>query len=161
MNRHNHPEPRAFPRRLLAIAPAAAVLSMAACGGSGAASGTPQERVQTRIDQVVEICQDEDWAKAAGYFTYRGSDRERKYKDTYDASDDRERRSAKRACDALLYEAFPDATASYEFGEYSVEKESEGAWHIQVVKFPEHPNADPLYVAMLEIEGRMVIGDLD
>lgn len=136
-------------------------LALGACGGSGAASGTPEERVHARIDSVVKVCRDEDWKAAAGYFAYRGSDRERKYKDTYDGNDDKERYAARRSgCDGLL-DAFPERSASYRFADYRVEEESEGAWHVQVLDFPDHPDANPVYVAMLEINNRMVIGDVD
>ncbi len=129
--------------------------------GEAASGGTPEQRAQAAVHEVVETCRQEDWAAAAPHFVYRGDDASRAWKDTWDPEDEMERLRAKSGCDGLLYGAFPETDSAYELGEIFVEKESEGTWYVQELTFPEEPDAEPVLVALLEIDGRMVVGDVD
>lgn len=144
----------------------AAVLATAlvACGcaeGRSVQSGPPEERVEAAIEEVVEVCRQESWTEAAHYFVYRGDDPSRKWQDTLDPSDDEDLRQAERGCEELLRDGFPEPDSAFELGEVNVEEESEGVWYAQEVTFPDDPDAGPIVVALLEVDGLMAIGDID
>lgn len=126
-----------------------------------APASSPEDRAAATIRDAVETCRSEDWAGATAHFAYRGDDESRKWKDTWDPADEKERLRAKAGCDELLYGAFPETDSRYELGELSVEEESEGTWYVQEVSFPEDSDTAPIVVALLEVDGKMVIGDVD
>lgn len=137
-------------RPFILISAAAALL--AGCGESG----TPRERVENNLAQLVKACGNKggDYSGAAGLVAYNGSDRDRKYKDL--ASAEGEDRSILNST-CYRISKLMNGKNSYVLTQFQEEPESEGTWYVQTVKF-ENVTAQ---LAFLDIKGTMALGDID
>lgn len=155
---------RARPGARLLTAPGAIALTIVAlsgCDSTGRAAAIPEAKARTLIERTAQACRARAWSEAAGYFAYSGPDRSRKFKDVYEPDNEQElHRVQTGGCDGLFY-GFSDPNAEFAFGEFSTDSENEAFWYIQELTFPNDPDASPVHVAMLEIDGRLVIGDVD
>lgn len=134
-------------------------LLMAGCNAS--VDDELESSARGLIDRTVTACRAGNWAEAAGYFAYSGADTTRRYADVYDPTHEEELMRVKSGgCGGLFY-AFPAVDIDYAFGPFSIERDGDVLWYMQELYFPGTHQADRAVVAMLEIKGRLAIGDVD
>ncbi|MDJ0520462.1 MAG: hypothetical protein QNJ90_00150 [Planctomycetota bacterium] len=126
------------------------LLLLSACG----AGDSKDARARAALEELFAAARAEDYAKAAPRVVYRGRDKDRKWKDTYDAEKPEDRELLERALrevKAKVGEGTP------EWLEFRSEKESEGEWLAWKVK----TSQGTFWFACLEIDGRVALGDID
>lgn len=132
-------------------------LVILSCSGTG--KGTLEERAHKRTEELFKLIKNKDYALAADYIVYRGPDRNRKWQDTYNYDDPDERERVENTCirirDYLLI------AEKWEFGEFTVETESEGSWYIQEVIFHIEKSIERRYFVYLVIDNKLALGDID
>ncbi|HKR01185.1 MAG TPA: hypothetical protein VJT09_10955, partial [Pyrinomonadaceae bacterium] len=122
--------------------------------------GSPDsETVETRLDELFELCRRGDASGAATYFVYRGPDKSREWKDTYRAGVPAERAAVGEMC--LRIKGYLDKSLDYTSGEVRVKRESEGEWHVVEVTFRQEEESQKITFAFLRVKGRFAIGDID
>lgn len=138
-----------------------AVMALFVAGCNDSVDDDLETSARDLIDRTVAACRAGNWAEAAGYFAYSGSDPTRRYSDVYNPVHEQELMRVKSGgCGGLFY-AFPGLDIDYAFGSLSIEKDDDRFWYMQELTFPDDRRADPAVVVMLEIEGRLAIGDID
>lgn len=134
-------------------------LLMAGCNAS--VNDELESSARDLIDRTVTACRAGNWAEAAGYFAYSGADTARRYADVYDPAHEEELMRVKSGgCGGLFY-AFPAVDIDYAFGSFSIERDGDLSWYLQELNFRGTHQAERAVVAMLEIKGRLAIGDVD
>ena len=123
------------------------------------ASTSDRKPVKTRLTELFGLCKAGDSNAAAGYFVYRGPDKNRKWKDTYRAADVAERAEVRDACARI--NSYLDNSQGYTFGPVKIERESEGEWHAVEVTFRQGGETKRVIFAFLPVKGQYSIGDID
>jgi hypothetical protein len=117
------------------------------------------ETVETRLTELFDICKNDEAEAAAAYFVYRGPDKSREWKDTFNASDKVEKAAVGELCRRI--KGYLDESEGYLLGEVKVERESEGEWHALEVSFQKGGEVKKVIFAFLQIKGQFAIGDID
>ena len=118
-----------------------------------------RETVKERLLEVFDRCKAGEHDKAAAYFVYRGPDKSREWKDVLRASNPQERKAVERYCERII--RYLDASTGYDFGEFKVERESEGEWNVWEFILKHGDRSKKVYFAFLKIKGKYAIGDID
>lgn len=103
---------------------------------------------------LAAACNAQDWALAARYIAYRGSNDSRDFKDTFKPEVQKELDEIVDVCGAFDE---MELARGFKVKSYQTETESEGKWHILVVNGAEGEAA----LAFLLIKGRYALGDID
>lgn len=92
---------------------------------------------------------------AADYIVYSGSDETSQWKDTYDYDNETERYQVEQTCRRI--NSYLELAPDWVFGEFKKDKESEGTWYVWEFLF----GSKKVYFALLKINGRYCLGDID
>lgn len=117
------------------------------------------ETVKERLLEVFDLCKAGEHGKAAAYFVYRGPDKSREWKDVLKASNPQERKAVERYCERI--KGYLDGSTGYDFGEFKVERESEGEWNVWEFILKHGDERKKVYFAFLKVKGKYAIGDID
>ena len=137
----------------------ARVFLVAALASSLSAGAGERRPVKTRLTELFGLCKAGDFGAAAGYFVYRGPDKNREWKDTYRAADAAERAEVQAGCARI--KSYLDESRGHTFGPVKVERESEGEWHVIAVSFKRGAETKRAVFAFLPVKGQFSIGDID
>lgn len=117
------------------------------------------EAVKERLLELFDLCKAGEHDKAAAYFVYRGPDKQREWKDVLKAGNPQERKAVESYCERI--KGYLDASTGYDFGEFKVERESEGEWNVWEFIFKHGDQSKKVYFAFLKVKGKYAIGDID
>lgn len=137
----------------------ARVFLIAALASSLSAGTGRRKPVKTRLTQLFGLCKAGNVSAAAGYFVYRGPDKNREWKDTYRAADAAERAAVQDGCARI--KSYLDESRGHTFGPVKVERESEGEWRVVEVTFKQGAGTKRAIFAFLPVKGQFSIGDID
>jgi hypothetical protein len=121
--------------------------------------GDEAAKVETRLTELFELCKQGDAETAAAYFVYRGADQSRKWRDTFRASDAVEKAGVEELCRRI--KGYLDESEGYHVSALTVERESEGEWHVLEVSFGQDGRTKKVRFAFLPIKGKFSLGDID
>lgn len=144
--------------RNIFFSPFALILILSFCS-LGDRDSRKQERVKQALLRVFDLCKVSDYSRLAGYFVYRGPEKRREWKDVYDASNEKEMRKVELLSAQIC--GYLEMHDSYEFVEFTMEKEPEGEWCVWKVAFNSEEKTTNVYFAFLKIKGNYAIGDID
>jgi len=97
--------------------------------------------------------------KAAGLIVYRGDDKKRAWKTFADYSNAEEKKGVDEVC--LRINGTVNQDSSYTITKYITEKESEGTWHVLLVRYKRKGTEKKAAFAFLKIGNRFGLGDID
>ena len=86
------------------------------------------EKVKERLQELFELCLNDDYSEAASYFVYRGQDTSRKWIDVYCSENEEDMKEVRGLCNRIkgyIYE-----NLEYSFYKYYEEEESEKEWFV-------------------------------
>ncbi|MEO6539501.1 MAG: hypothetical protein ABIN74_00870 [Ferruginibacter sp.] len=123
------------------------------------------------LHELLRICRSIDFAdpkvsefgyfyKAAPYIIYRGDDKARSWKVFADYSKPDEKKGVDAICEHMNQTANQDSTG-YRIIKYSTEKESEGTWHVLLVRYKRKAVEKTTAFAFLKIGNKFGLGDID
>ncbi|MEO6252643.1 MAG: hypothetical protein ABIO79_05025 [Ferruginibacter sp.] len=98
--------------------------------------------------------------KAAPYIVYQGDDKARSWKVFADYTKADEKKGVDEVCERLNQTANQDS-AGYRIIEYFTEKESEGTWHVLLVRYKRKAVEKTTAYAFLKIGNKFGLGDID
>jgi hypothetical protein len=127
-------------------------------------------QVAKTLHDLFGICRSVDFAdpkvsslgtfyKAAPYIIYRGSNKERAWKDFTDYSTADEKLRVNEVCERINRTANQDS--AYKIIKYFTEKESEGTWHVLMVTYKRKGVDKTTAFAFLKVGNRFGLGDID
>ena len=128
-------------------------------------------QVAKTLHELLFICRTVDFSdpqvknlgtfyKAAPYIVYRGEDQKRAWKTMSDYSNEYEKKGVDDVCERINRTANQDSTG-YTIIKYLTEKESEGTWHVLVVRYKKKGVEKTAAFAFLKIGTRFGLGDID
>lgn len=117
------------------------------------------EAAKGRLLELFDLCKAGEHDKAAAYFVYRGPDKKREWKDVLKASNLQERKAVESYCQRI--KGYLEGSTGYAFGEFKVERESEGEWNVWEFIFKHGDQSKKVYFAFLKVKGKYAIGDID
>ena len=144
---------------LLMIIPLLSFSSAAAQADDDKRISDQSETVKERLLEIFELCQVGAHDKAAAYFVYRGPDKSREWKDVLRPRNPQERKAVESYCERI--KGYLDGSTGYDFGEFKVERESEGEWNVWEFIFKHGDERKTVYFAFLKVKGKYAIGDID
>lgn len=97
--------------------------------------------------------------KAAPYIVYRGEDKKRAWKDFANYSKEDEKKGVDETC--LRINETVNRDTAYTITRYFTEKESEGTWHILLVRYHKKGTMREAAFAFLKIGNKFGLGDID
>jgi hypothetical protein len=123
------------------------------------------------LHDLLKICRSVDWAdpkttqlgffyKAAPYIIYRGNDKTRAWKVFADYSKAEDKKGVDGVCEKINQTANQDSSG-YKIIKYFTEKESEGTWHILLVRYKKKAVEKTTAYAFLKIGNKFGLGDID
>lgn len=116
--------------------------------------------VQQAVEQLFEVCRDNDFSQAADLLVYRGDNAERKWKSAYRWENEDEQLAVSSQC-AKIQVMLTDLD-SYDFKEFFKENESEGEWNIWVVDMNySDGSTEEMSFAYLRVKNNFLLGDID
>jgi hypothetical protein len=126
--------------------------------------------VAKTFTSLLQICKTVDWAdpkttqlgtfyKAAPYIVYRGDDKKRAWKDFANYSNATEKNGVNAAC--LRINETVNRDTAYSITQYLTEKETEGTWHILLVRYTKNGSTKEAAFAFLKIGNSFALGDID
>jgi hypothetical protein len=138
---------------------------------SGQSKKADSTAVAAVLHDLLKICRTVDFAdpkttqlgtfyKAAPYIIYQGGDKSRKWKSfaNYALPDDK--RGVDQVCERINQSANQDSNG-YKIVEYRTEQESEGRWHILLVKYKKKDRERMAAFAFLKVGNKFGLGDID
>jgi hypothetical protein len=119
---------------------------------------------------LLTVCKNVDFAnpetvnkgmlyKAAQYIIYRGADKKKAWKTFTDYSKAEDKKRVEEVCMRINGTITPDT--DYRIVKYSTEKESEGTWHVLMVRYKKDGAEKEAAFAFLKIGKRFGLGDID
>jgi len=131
---------------------------------------TDSTAAATALRSLLSICKNVDFAdpktnelgmfyKAAPYIIYRGSDKERAWKDFANYTNAEEKKGVDGICTRINESVNRDS--SYTIVKYFTEKESEGIWHVLMLNYKKNGIEKKAAFAFLKISNRFGLGDID
>ncbi len=126
--------------------------------------------VAKTFTELLAICKKVDWAdpkttelgtfyKAAPYIVYRGEDAKRKWKTFADYTKEEDKKGVDAVC--LRINENVNRDTAYTITKYFTEKESEGTWHVLMVRYTKKGAAKEAAFAFLKIGSKYGLGDID
>jgi hypothetical protein len=97
--------------------------------------------------------------KAAPYIVYRGNDKNRAWKSFANYSKAEDKQGVDGVC--IRINETVNRDSSYRIVQYLTQKESEGNWHILMVRYQKKGQEKEAAFAFLKIGKRMGLGDID
>lgn len=134
-------------------------LSFFACTASKTAGSSSEVKAQKQLEKLIALVKKEDYINLAKMVVYRGDDKDRKWKDVCNplvAEELRQAEGVGQQVKKYLGEDF-----KYTYKEYVSETESEGTWHVLILKTTYRGEAKDRAFAFLEIKGVFALGDID
>ena len=113
-----------------------------------------EELSKKELEKIFNLCKLDKDFKLAQYVVYRGDDEARKWKDSSHPKRQDEMKAVRKMKSSIKKYL---AKGEYTFEEFFQEEESEGVWNVWKVNF----NGKSVYFAMLKINGKYAIGDID
>ena len=130
------------------------------CTNSKSSSGNSTEaKVKKQFEKILELVKKEDYKKLAPLIVYRGEDKARKWKDICSATEAIELDRVKNIASKIKKYLGEDFKYSYD--KYESETESEGTWHVLILKTTYKGESKNRAFAFLEIKGVFALGDID
>jgi hypothetical protein len=97
--------------------------------------------------------------KAGQYIVYRGDDKKRAWKTFTDYSKAEDKKRVEKVC--MRINETITLNTHYRIVKYSTEKESEGTWHVLMVRYKKDGAEKETAFAFLKIGKRFGLGDID
>jgi hypothetical protein len=137
---------------------------------AGQSSVSDSASVATILKELLNICAKVDFGdpkvqtlgtfyKAASYIVYQGENEQRKWKDIADYTKPEDKKGVDEVCYRINSTVNQDS--SYQIIKYTMEKESEGTWHVLVVSYIRKGQLKKSAFAFLKIKNRFALGDID
>ncbi len=122
------------------------------------------------LNALLTVCKNVDFAdpqttskgmfyKAAQYIVYRGADKKRAWKTFANYSKAADKRAVDEVC--IRINETINRDSSYRIVQYLSQKESEGTWHILIVRYQQKGEEKEAAFAFLKIGKRFALGDID
>ncbi len=124
-----------------------------------AGCSSSEEDSKKDIEKIIELAKANDLGALANFIVYRGPDKARKWKDSYDVKDGWEKERVDSMAESIR-KIFSD-DSSYEFGKFQKKTQSEGEWHVWEISVKNKSETKTVIFAMLKIGDHYVIGDID
>jgi hypothetical protein len=123
------------------------------------------------LHKLLKICRTVDFAdpktsqlgmfyKAAPYIIYQGEDKSRKWKSFANYALPADKRGVDQVCERINQSANQDSIG-YKIVEYRTERESEGVWHVLLVKYKKNDRERTSAFAFLKLGNKFGLGDID
>lgn len=116
-------------------------------------------RVVNTLQELLLICKNKTFPKAANYIIYRGSDKKRNWKDYAKYKNVEEKQNVDGVCERINSTVNQDP--NYKIVKFFTEKESEGKWYIVEVSYLKSGEPKKALFAFLKVKGHFGIGDID
>jgi hypothetical protein len=97
--------------------------------------------------------------RAAPYIIYRGADKNRAWKTFTNYSKAEDKQAVDEIC--MRINGSINRSSKYKIVKYSTEKESEGTWHVLMVRYQQNGEEKEAAFAFLKIGKRFGLGDID
>ena len=133
-------------------------------------SKTDSTAVAASLKTLLNICKTVDFKdpktqelgmfyKAAPYIVYRGDDKKRNWKDIADYNKPDEKKGVDETC--IRINETVNRDTAYTIIKYFTEKESEGTWHVLIVRYNKKGTQRDVAFAFLKIRNQFALGDID
>jgi hypothetical protein len=132
------------------------LLATASTTDNDAAKG---RAVKKRLTELFAACRANDYAKAAKYIVYRGSDEKREWRVPYNYSNAEDREAVRKICDRINAELTLDRTPT--FVNFVLHKEGKQEWGVWEVLFEGESQQQRMLFAFVKIKGKYLLGDVD
>jgi hypothetical protein len=115
--------------------------------------------VKKRLTELFAACRANDYAKAAKYIVYRGSDERREWRVPYNYSNAEDREEVRKICDRINAELVLDRAPA--FVNFVLHREGKQEWGVWEVLFEAESQRQRLLFAFVKVKGKYLLGDVD
>ena len=122
------------------------------------AQSKKSEKIKSTLIELFEYCANNNYNGASKLLAYSGEDSVRRWVDTYDYSNDSDKKDIESLCKEV--KSIVVSGGEFEFTEFTTKKETEGVWNIWLVEF-QKGSKKKAYFAFLKIKGSYALGDID
>lgn len=134
-------------------------LSFFSCTASKSTGNSTEAKVKKQLEKIIALVKKDDYIKLAPMIVYRGDDKVRKWKDVCKPLVAEELRYVERI--GQQTKKYLGEDFKYNYKEYISETESEGTWHVLILKTTYKGEPKERAFAFLEIKGVFALGDID
>ncbi|HVZ40345.1 MAG TPA: hypothetical protein VHI13_13780 [Candidatus Kapabacteria bacterium] len=127
--------------------------------GKSAVDKETRSILHRRLEELFSLCDEGKFSRAAGYLVYRGSNKARKWHDTYLYANPDEGRQVDDICGRIA--RMLKECSGYGIVSFKRAKQSEGEWVVATVTFTTQKGAVSRQFAFLWVKENYSLGDID